>query len=146
MKLSRPVITVIVFIGWVFIAGCGERGPKTVPVHGTVSFVGRERPKQIQIFFRPNKTEGGVVRPTIVKCDEGGEYQAKSFERSRGLIPGTYGVMVEYFDHISGKDPRLESSYKQGTFDAGELVVDPSSGGVEHNIEVPAQGAPAKKT
>jgi hypothetical protein len=125
--------------------GCFERGPKTVPVYGTVTLLGREAPSGIRVFFRPNQTSG-PVRPTIAKCDPDGAYEAKSFERSRGLLPGTYGIEVHYADLIPGKDPRLEGSYKVDTFDAGEVVVDPNSGGIEHNIEIPAQGAPAKKT
>ncbi len=128
-----------IFIAGVLVlafVGCGERGPKTVPVYGTVTFAGRDMPSGVRVFFRPNQTTG-VVRPTIVKCDDTGGYEAKSFDRSRGLLPGTYGIAVHYAEVIPGTVPALERSYTVKTFDAGEVVVDPDSGGVEHNIEVP---------
>jgi hypothetical protein len=144
MRFPHRVLIAIVLVAISVICGC-ERGPKTVPVYGLITFVGRGAPKTCRVVFRPNQTSG-PVRPSVAICDSDGSYEAKSFERSNGLLPGTYGVQVLYYDLKPGSDPNVETNWAESKFDAGEVVVDAESGGVEHNIEVPAKGAPAKKT
>jgi hypothetical protein len=121
------------------VGGCAERGPKTVPVYGTVTFVGRDAPKTCRLFFKPIKVEG-LTRPAVAERSSNGSYAAKSFSTSKGLLPGTYNVEVSYYDLVPGKNPELESSWAETNFNAGELVVDANSSGVEHNIEIPKKG------
>jgi hypothetical protein len=121
------------------LAGCSEKGPKTVPVYGTVTFVGRDAPKTCRLFFKPIKVEG-LTRPAAAERSSNGSYAAKSFSTSRGLLPGTYKIEVFYYDLVPGKNPELETSWAETNFSAGELVVDANSSGVEKNIEVPKKG------
>jgi hypothetical protein len=124
-------------LGCIALSGCSE-GIKTVPVYGNVTFAGREAPKVCNIFFQPVDVEG-VTRPSTTKREPDGKYSVKAFERSKGLVPGTYRVQLFYYDLKPGANPGLDSSYRESTFDAGEVVVDASSRGVEHNIEVTAK-------
>jgi hypothetical protein len=121
------------------LAGCSERGPHTIPVYGTVSFVGREAPKAVRLIFRPIKTEG-LTRPAIAECASNGSYSAKAFSSSRGLIPGTYKIDVTYYDLTPGKDPKIGSSWAESNYNAGELAVEANSGGIQHDIEIPKKG------
>ena len=123
-------------VGLLLLAGCSERGPKTVPVYGNVTFVGREAPKVCSIFFTPLKVDG-PLRPSLTDRQPNGSYAVKAYKNSKGLIPGTYRVQVTYYDLKPGANPDLETSWIPTNYIAGELVVDASSGGVEHNIEVP---------
>jgi hypothetical protein len=124
----------VALLSAVSLSGCSE-GIKTVPVYGHVTFAGRDAPKVCNIFFQPVKVEG-VSRPSTTKCEPDGSYAVKAFERSRGLIPGTYRVRLAYYDLKPGANPALETSWRESTFDAGEVEVDANSKGVEHNIEV----------
>jgi hypothetical protein len=120
----------------VICSGCFESGPKTVPVYGKVTFVGRETPKVCRLFFRPVQSEG-LLRPCAAATEPDGTYQVKAFQQSKGLVPGTYRIRVSYFDLKPGANPELDTSWVETRYDAGELVVDADSSGIEHNIEVP---------
>src|SRR5215210_64505 len=117
------------------MSGCRDNGPVTVPVYGTVTFVGREVPKVCNIFFKPLESSG-PFRPSTASLEADGSYRVKAFQNSKGLVPGKFQVEVWYYDLKPGQDPNLESSWNQRKFNAGQLVVDASSSGIEHNIEV----------
>src|SRR6476660_3574030 len=93
MNLQSFSCLAIAAAGLTVLAGCAEKGPKTVPVYGTVSFIGREVPTWCHIYFTPMKTDT-MVRPTFAERQPNGSYNAKSFSTSRGLLPGTYRVRV----------------------------------------------------
>src|SRR3954470_6643328 len=120
------------------VAGCGESGPKTVPVYGHVNFVGRDAPTWCHIYFTPTKT-ATVVRPVFAERQSSGSYAAKSFSTSRGLLPGTYRVHVNWYELKAGKDPNKENNWEEKSFDGGELVVDDNSSGVQKDFEIPAK-------
>ena len=123
-------------VGLTLLAGCSESGPKTVPVYGSVTFVGREAPPSVRIFFRPIKAEG-ILRPSVAERKPDGSYKANAFSTSKGLIPGTYSIQLTFSELKPGKDPKLETSWVASTYDAGEVVISADSSGVEHNIDVP---------
>jgi predicted small lipoprotein YifL len=137
LRTSSSIVTALAAL--LLLAGCSEKGPKTVPVYGTVTFVGRDAPKTCRLFFKPIKVEG-LTRPAAAERSSNGSYAAKSFSTSRGLLPGTYKIEVFYYDLVPGKNPDLETSWAETNFSAGELVVDANSSGVEKNIEVPKKG------
>ena len=118
------------------LAGCSESGPKTIPVYGVVTFVRRDAPKTCRLFFKPVKVES-LTRPAAAERAANGSYAARAFSTSKGILPGTYKIAVSYYDLVPGKNPDLESSWAETQFDAGELVVDANSKGIEHNIEIP---------
>jgi hypothetical protein len=118
-----------------FIGGCGESGPKTVPVYGIVSFLDREAPPTCDLVFQPLRVEG-PKRPSFADREADGHYRVKAFKNSKGLIPGTYHVQLVFHDLKPGADPKKESSWNLTNYDGGEINVDSNSGGVEYNIEV----------
>lgn len=136
MRILTSVRISAAIAALVFIGGCSETGPKTIPVYGTVTFVGRDAPKTCRLFFKPIKVEG-VTRPAAAERSSNGSYAAKAFSTSKGLLPGTYQIMISYYDLVPGKNPEIETSWAETNFDAGELVVDANSSGIEHNIEIP---------
>jgi hypothetical protein len=119
----------------IVLAGCSETGPKTVPVYGTITFVGRESPSWCHIYFTPTKSET-TIRPTFAERQSNGGYKVKSFSTSRGLLPGTYRVRVNWYELKPGKDANKEGNWNEVSFDAGELVVDANSSGIEKNVEI----------
>jgi prepilin-type N-terminal cleavage/methylation domain-containing protein len=55
--------------------------------------------------------------------------------------PGKYQVEVLSYDLKPGQNPASDSSWNERKFDAGQLVVDASSSGIEHNIEVSSKNS-----
>jgi hypothetical protein len=113
-------------------------------VYGTLTFIGREQPKFCRLYFKPIEAET-ITRPSFTTPEPDGSYEVKSFRQSKGLLPGRYKVEVSYFDLKPGADPNVETSYLESVFDAGELVVEAESDGIEHNIEVPSKPARATR-
>src|SRR3954454_89555 len=138
MNHHTLIRTFLAAIGMIAFAGCSDHGPFTVPVHGTVSFVGREPPKVCNLYFQPIKVEG-LTRPATSQRGPDGIYAVKAFKDSKGLVPGKYGVRLFYYDLKPGGNPAIDSSWRETMYEAGELVIDANSSGVEHNIEVPAK-------
>jgi hypothetical protein len=139
MRLLTSSSIATALTGFLLLSGCSESGPKTVPVYGTVTFVGRDAPKTCRLFFKPIKVEG-LTRPAAAERSPNGSYAAKAFSTSKGLLPGTYKIEVSYYDLVPGKNADLETSWAETNFNAGELVVDANSKGIERNIEVPKEG------
>ena len=135
MKACSNFTFAVVVTGLAVAAGCGEGPIKTVPVYGTVSFADRDAPPTCDILFQPLKVDG-PKRPSYADRQADGHYQVKAFKNSRGLIPGTYHVMLVFHDLKPGKDPTKESSWNLTNYDGGDVNVEASSGGVEYNIEV----------
>ena len=139
---AHPQLLTVALVTWTCLGGCSDGGPATVPVYGTLSFAGREQPKFCRLYFKPIEAET-ITRPSFTTPEADGSYEVKSFRQSNGLLPGKYKVEVSYFDLKPGANPNVETSYAESVFDAGELVVDADSDGIEHNIEVPPKGARA---
>ena len=101
---------ILAAVGLIAFVGCSERGPHTIPVYGTVNFVGREAPKVCNLYFQPIKVEG-ISRPATSQRGPDGAYAVKAFQNSKGLIPGTYGVRVYYYDLKPGANPALDAQF-----------------------------------
>lgn len=76
--------------------GCGQRGPETVAVEGTITFGGQECPAAGTIYFVPVKiAEGLTQRPASGAFDKDGRFRVTSFQPNDGLVPGVYSVRIE---------------------------------------------------
>ncbi|HEX4415842.1 MAG TPA: hypothetical protein VH107_19585 [Lacipirellulaceae bacterium] len=135
MKVDSRYPFGVLLVSLVVAAGCGEGPIKTVPVYGLVTFADREAPPTCDLVFQPLKVDG-PKRPSFANRQADGHYQVKAFQNSRGLIPGTYHVQLVFHDLKPGADPKKDSGWNITNYDGGEINVDPSSGGVEYNIEV----------
>ena len=139
MKLRSLYCRALSVAALVIIVGCSEGPIKTVPVYGTVTFLDRQPPELCDIIFQPQKIDG-PLRPSFTERQADGSYRVTAFKNSKGLIPGTYRIQLVAKDLKPGADAKVDSNWKHTKFDGGEVVVDASSGGVEHNIEVRAKG------
>ena len=139
MDCRLPIVWLLIGLAWTAcVVGCSKSDVETVPVYGNVTFANRQQPAVCRLFFQQIQTDS-ITRPTSAVVQPDGEYQAKAFRDSKGLVPGTYKIRVSYYDLKPGANPDLDTSYVESSYDAGELVVDASAGSVEHNIEVPGK-------
>ena len=139
MLHSQKLRLVALVLSSALVVGCSGDGIHTVPVYGKVTAAGREMPKVCRLFFNPTSTGVAPLRPSVVQTEPDGSYAVKAFKDSDGLLPGTYRVVVSYFDLKPGGNPNSEGGWVEHKHDAGELVVDADADEIEHNIEVPAK-------
>jgi hypothetical protein len=135
MRVCSNYLFGVMVTSLIVAAGCGEGPIKTVPVYGTVTFADREAPSKCDLVFQPLKVDG-PKRPSYTERQADGRYQVKAFQNSKGLIPGTYHVQLVFHDLKAGADPKKDGSWNITNYDGGDVNVEASSGGVEHNIEV----------
>jgi len=82
-------------LSFVLLSGCGDTGPKTIPVTGTVTLNGSSMPGPGILFFTSiEPAEGFTQHPGTAKFDADGKYTVKTFQDGEGLVPGRYGVTV----------------------------------------------------
>ncbi|MGD9126567.1 MAG: hypothetical protein PVH19_04235 [Planctomycetia bacterium] len=80
----------------VLFCGCGPSRPKTVPVHGKVTYFGGEWPSPGMLYFAPKESaEGFPLRPASAELAKDGTFTVSSFEEGDGLLPGKYVVTIE---------------------------------------------------
>ena len=134
-RTKLPLVCVPVILA---VAGCGG-GSDVVPVTGQVVFHSRDLPQVARLTFVPveGTSGGGAIRPSGAKMEPDGTYRVKPYQGVEGLLPGTYEVRVSYYDLRPGGDRNREADWTEYTHEAGELVVEPGSGAIEHDVEVP---------
>ena len=139
MKLRLYCCLAVTIFGLFFSVGCSEGPIKTVPVYGKITFADRNAPERADLVYQPLKVDG-PLRPSFSVMEPDGSYRMKAFERSKGLIPGKYRIIVTLHDAKPGGNLQLESGWKTTTFDAGEVDVPAVAAGLEHDIEVTSNG------
>jgi hypothetical protein len=100
----RTVVCLGVLVAAVLICGC-SRGPRVVPVSGTVTRAGKPVAKLI-VTFMP--TEG---RPSWGLTDENGKFTLNYARDKDGALVGTHTVWVSY----QAADPGEEQALQDGT-------------------------------
>lgn len=136
--LLWPIIGCMMFV--VTAVGCGQSGPKCIPVHGKITFDGGPCPAAGMITFSPVETPAGVPqRPGSGEFNKDGQYEINSGSHGDGLLPGRYRVRI---DCLSGPPPQLPNgldivSYVARGFTPDELVVSTDANSIEANYDVP---------
>lgn len=126
-------------LGCMLLMGCGSRSP-VVPVTGTVTFADRETPEVCRLDFLPlDAAEGVKLRPNGATLQADGTYKMTPHLGVEGLLPGRYAVRVSFYDLKRGGNPDREGDWREYTYDAGEVTVDPDAGSVVHDITVSAK-------
>jgi hypothetical protein len=133
----------------VAMIGCGESGPKLVPVSGTVTLNGKPL-EGAEIVFTPDpaSTEG---QPAVDMTGPAGNYKAMTRGRS-GVVPGKYKVVITKTPVVAA--PSASAAFKDDPFMAqlsanGPDPVqakknDPASATIQADFEreVPPEGGP----
>ncbi len=113
------------------LAGCGTRGPKTVPVDGSITFDGTaEWPTGGELYFLPiQAAEGFPKRPGTAEFDERGRFTVTTFKPDDGLLPGTYQVQVNSWK------VRPTERKPQGVSFVPQRFRDPTTSGIEVTVD-----------
>ena len=96
-------------------AGCGERLPETVPVHGTVTWQGKPLTDGRVVLHPKHAGEGAPRRPATALLDDQGRYRVSTFRTGDGAMPGEYYVLVHSYlsepSHAGADDDTLVPAY-----------------------------------
>jgi hypothetical protein len=135
---GRTVVAALVLVSLLLSGGCGHSGPETVAIQGKLTFEGGKVPPHCTVYFQPQQAAKGLpLRPANSKIDDQGRFTVTSFRRGDGLVPGTYGVTVEYFQPKPGGDPAREDGWVRHSKQLGELTIAPGSKTVTADFSVP---------
>lgn len=91
MNLNRIARICPVIAAAVLVAGCGESGPKLVPVRGMVTVDGKPM-EGLVLSFLPDPSNTGAL-PSENEVGRDGKYTAVTQGR-KGLVPGKYHVVI----------------------------------------------------
>lgn len=88
-----PLLAALV-VGGTTLAGCGDSGPTTVSVRGTVTFEGKPLDGG-SITFQPIQVaDGAPMRPAVGEIEPDGTYTLTTFKKGDGVPPGEYAVAI----------------------------------------------------
>jgi hypothetical protein len=100
--MYRSAFATIVLL---FLAGCGDSGPKTYPVTGKIS-IGGNPPSGVSVTFHP-VTEGNEAASGQVN-DQGNYTLYTGIDGKQGAMPGRYKVVLT---QVAGASA---ATYEQG--------------------------------
>ncbi|MCC7085065.1 MAG: hypothetical protein IT427_08665 [Pirellulales bacterium] len=73
------------------VVGCGQSGPKTIPVSGQVTYQGTAVPAGLIVFLPASDME---CRPGRAFVQSDGSYRATTVKKGDGLMAGEYRVSI----------------------------------------------------
>jgi len=129
-NINKFVLCFVVFV-CLFAAGCGEKGPNTATITGTITLDGRPT-ASIDVMYEPE-----MGRPGYGYTDESGQYKIRFTQNSDGCIPGKNRVTLRAYtipgDH---RTQFLPKRYNEDANDNPDLHVDVKPGPNVFNFDV----------
>jgi hypothetical protein len=120
------------------LAGCGDRGPVTKKVQGTITFSGGLPPATGKITLAPVEvTEPFPRRPARGEFDEKGNFTLTTFDAGDGIIPGRYSVNIQCWREKPTLETRLSANYVPPNFEHEVTIAADADEPVEIAIDVP---------
>lgn len=138
----RPPASLIqscaIFLIAACLAGCGDSGPVTKKVQGSITFSGGPPPATGKITLAPIEvTEPFPRRPARGEFDIKGNFTLTTFDASDGIIPGRYSVNVTCWREKPTLETRLSANYVPPTFEHEVTIAADADEPVEIAINVP---------
>ena len=106
--MRRSCVLLFCFV-LLFVAGCGEDGPKLVPVEGTVTWNGKPLAGAF-VRFQPVDLSGA---PSYGETDEDGHYVLKFTQKRDGAMPGMHTVSIETKNKLTKTAELLPPEYNE---------------------------------
>jgi hypothetical protein len=126
--LTRVSSSLLLIAAVTLLSGCGNDGPKTVPVTGKITLNGGPWPERGMIVFAPKEAaEGYPRRAGQAIFDRNGDYSATTFASHDGLIPGAYSVNLRCITQVNGDVRKavnhVPPNYQRGERSGFEVIV-----------------------
>lgn len=121
--------------------GCGDGGYPLTKVSGKVSFNGEPPPKPGRIAFSlvPGTGRDGVPnRPGSATFGSDGKFEATTFEKGDGLLPGAYKVNVICISGLPGQSKSYaDVSLVPGDWKPDQLMISGEDRSVSVDYDIP---------
>ena len=136
---SRLVLSILAAMLAVGFAGCSDKGPRTVPVEGRVTYNGKPVADGF-ITFMPNDGPGSSdLQPASGELDSDGNYRLHIFRQKDGVMPGEYSVgIAAYRTFVLPLSPGAKPDYS-----IPEKYVNPQTSGLRATVSADA-GSPLR--
>jgi len=131
----------LILIG-ILLTGCGSNLPKTIRVHGRVTYDGQPPPGPGTVYFLPTEpAEGFPTRPAMGDYDKTGNYKVTTFEPGDGLMPGKYIMHIESWEsppNMEGKPVKsfVPKKYQSALTSGFTLEITPKMKPQEVNLDM----------
>jgi hypothetical protein len=117
----------------ILVAGCGSKGPVTIPIRGEVHYDGqllRDVPQGL-VSYMPKSPDSGRQASGRIQPD--GTFVLTTFKRADGVVPGEYDVVVSAYSSKPASREEVEASKGGGM--PPRLIIpkkytDPSTSGI----------------
>lgn len=90
------------------LIGCGDDGPRIVPVNGVVTFKGKPI-RNINVMFVPSDGKGRIAQGT---SDESGKFSLQTEKPGDGAMMGDYKVSFKFVSEIVPDMPGFAGGVK----------------------------------
>ncbi|MEA3341866.1 MAG: hypothetical protein U9R15_18030 [Chloroflexota bacterium] len=143
LKISlrrKSVSVVLLVLGSILMAGCGESLPETVEIHGKVTWEGKPLNNGTVIFESVGDGPDAPLRPAKGYLNSDGTYRLSTFRTNDGAMPGQYAVLIHAFTsapsiEAMGPPPKSAIPASYGRSDTSGLsAIVPADGTTELEI------------
>jgi hypothetical protein len=100
----RSLSLAAAFMAAVFVVGCGEVGPKLIPVSGTVALTNGKVVKHGYVNFHPDPARGNSSGQVGIGYIKDGQYTLKTGDKS-GVVAGWYKITVDAANETDPNNP-----------------------------------------
>lgn len=139
---TRRLCLWLLLISVALLQGCGPKGPRCVPVAGTVTLDDAKVPGPGYIYFTiDSKGQDGISRPGTAEFDADGNYKATSFSPGDGLMPGKYQLRIDCWKTPPNMDGKpvvsfLPTKYQNAATSGQELFVEADAPPIQFDIRL----------
>ncbi|MCC7475299.1 MAG: lipoprotein [Pirellulales bacterium] len=107
---SARSLSVILAFAVVVVAGCGPKGPLTIPVRGEVWYQGAALQNVPQGLVRYVPKSPDVGRQASGRIQPDGSFRLTTFQEGDGVVPGEYNISVTAYSSQAPTREQLESA------------------------------------
>jgi hypothetical protein len=142
---SRPACGSVLLAATILVlaAGCGGDRPQTISVSGRIALDGGEWPQPGRLTFSTvEPAEGFPERPGTAFFEVDGKFEAFTWEKGDGLMPGKYKVVVECWEVEPTMEDPVGKSYVSNLYTSPassplEVAVEPGQRSIKLTWDVP---------
>lgn len=128
----------LVFLAGTCTVGCGDSGPVTKEVRGTITFQGAAPPAAGKITLAPiEATPPFPTRPARGEFDQTGKFTLTTFEAGDGAIPGRYLANVTCWREVPTLETKLSANYVPPDFRHEVTINADADEPIEITIDIP---------
>ncbi len=135
--------SVFVVLAVAFVAGCGSKGPTTVPIRGKVLYNGAplQNVPQGLVRYMPKTPDSGRQASGRIQPD--GSFVLTTFKKADGVVPGEYNIVVSAYSSQPASREQIEASGGAGApprLISPKNYIEPTTSGISDIVDTDHSG------